>query len=67
MPSITSILTLADLRADEGPMASSAALCAREAHELHADGRDDAARTRALRSLSYSVGVFHADYVWAAS
>lgn len=41
---------------------SSARVCYHDAQHLYAIGDDDAARTRALRSLSYSVGVFHSDY-----
>jgi hypothetical protein len=64
MASITSILTLADLHSDAN---SSAALCADEAHQWLAEGLEDQARQRALRSLAHSLGVFHPDYQWAAS
>lgn len=64
MASITSILTLAQLHADAN---SSAALCAAEAHQWFAEGLEEQARTRALRSLAHSVGVFHPDYQWAAA
>ena len=43
-------------------MESSARLCLQDAVELHAAGNYDAAKARALKSLAYSVGVFHADY-----
>jgi hypothetical protein len=64
MPTLTSILTLAGVHADAN---ASAAFCAAEAHDRVAEGREDLARSWALRSLSHSVGVFHADYVWAAA
>jgi hypothetical protein len=63
MASTTSILTLAGLHADAN---ASAALCVAEAHDRIAEGRDDLARNWALRSLAHSVGVFSADYQWAA-
>lgn len=49
-----------------GQMDSSARLCLADAIALQADGDLDAAKARALRSLAYSVGIFHPDYVKAA-
>lgn len=49
-----------------GAMASSAALCLADAETLQARGQMEAANARALRSLSYSVGIMHADYQRAA-
>ena len=41
---------------------SSARLCLTDAVKLQSEGQLDAAKTRALKSLSYSVGIFHPDY-----
>jgi hypothetical protein len=43
-------------------MESSARVCLADAVRLYDEGDLRAARERALRSLIYSVGVFHADY-----
>ena len=43
-------------------MESSARLCLADAVNLYTDGDYAAAERRALRSLSYSVGILHADY-----
>ena len=48
-------------------MESSARLCLKDAIELYDAGHLDAAKVRAIRSLGYSVGVFHADYAKAAA
>lgn len=45
-----------------GTMESSARLCLADAIECVEKGQLDAAKKRALDSLRYSVGVFHADY-----
>lgn len=47
-------------------MESSARLCLTDAINLQADGKLDDAKVRALKSLAYSVGVFHKDYQRAA-
>lgn len=65
MPTLSSILTLAAGHAEGA--APSAAFALAEAHERIAEGREDLAHTWALRSLSHSVGVFHADYLAAAA
>lgn len=49
------------------PEVSSARLALADAVKLYDEGDFVAARQRALRSLAYSVGVFHADYNRAAS
>ena len=41
---------------------SSARLCLSDAIRCYEDGLLDAAKDRAIRSLAYSVGVFHPDY-----
>lgn len=45
-----------------GSMETSARLCLTDAVALADAGNLNAARLRALRSLQYSVGVFHPDY-----
>lgn len=62
---VTQILALARKHLG-GSMESSARLCLEDAVKLSDAGNFDAAKTRALKSLSYSVGVFHADYKKAA-
>lgn len=52
--------------AGEGAMASSAALCLADAEALRKAGRLDDAHAAALRSLKYSVGIFHPDYTTTA-
>jgi hypothetical protein len=64
MASTTSILSVAAVHADAN---GSAALCLTEARERLAEGREDLARQWALRSLSHSVGMFHADYQRSAA
>lgn len=49
-----------------GEMESSARLCLADAVKLYDEGDLKYARNRALKSLSYSVGVFHPDYQKAA-
>lgn len=43
-------------------MQSSAELCLFDANTLIQQGNYAAAEKRALRSLAYSVGIFHSDY-----
>ena len=43
-------------------MQSSAQACLESAERLQAQGKCVEARNRAVRSLQYSVGVFHPDY-----
>lgn len=43
-------------------MQSSAQVCLADAERLQAQGKCVEARNRAVRSLQYSVGVFHPDY-----
>lgn len=51
---------------DEALMQSSAIVCLQDARKLHAEGKFNAAARRALKSLEYSVGVFHPAYTAAA-
>jgi hypothetical protein len=67
MASTVSIITLAELRVDEAEMRSSAEICISDAHRCLAAGNEEGARAWALRSLAYSVGVFHEEYQWAAA
>jgi hypothetical protein len=57
----TQILTLARKHLG-GMMESSARLCLADAIRLFDDGDLQYAKQRALKSLQYSVGMFHADY-----
>lgn len=45
-----------------GDMESSARLCLADAVKLYDTGDLKYARARALRSLEYSIGIFHPDY-----
>ena len=45
-----------------GDMESSARLCLEDAISLYNEGDYHYARQRALKSLEYSVGIFHPDY-----
>jgi hypothetical protein len=49
-----------------GEMESSARLCLADAIALYDADEMDAAKERALKSLAYSVGVFHPVYVRSA-
>ena len=49
-----------------GDMESSARLCLSDAIHLRDQGDLTHARARALRSLEYSVGIFHPDYTKAS-
>jgi hypothetical protein len=57
------LIDLAKRHADNGAvMATSAKFCIADAEHVLASGCPNVAGRRALRSLSYSVGIFHADY-----
>lgn len=47
---------------DGAEMQSSAQLCLSDAEALQSEGKCVEARNRAVKSLQYSVGVFHPDY-----
>ena len=57
------VIQLAKKYANNGAsMQSSAQLCLKDAIDLQQQGKRVAARNRAVKSLQYSVGVFHPDY-----
>ena len=56
------VIILARKHLGKGIMDSSARLCLSDALCLHEEGNLTRAKDRALRSLAYSVGMFHADY-----
>jgi hypothetical protein len=56
------IIILARKHLGTGVMDSSARLCLADAIKLYDDGDLPSAKARALKSLAYSVGMFHADY-----
>lgn len=57
------VIQLARKHANNGAsMQSSAQLCLKDAEELQAQGKCVAARNRAVKSLQYSIGIFHPDY-----
>jgi hypothetical protein len=61
----TLVLTLARRHLDKGDMVSSARSCMAEAIAAQSMGNLDQACRRALRSIAYSVGILHSDYVRA--
>lgn len=62
MTQVTELIELASKHLGKGTMVSSAQLCYMDAMSLRSDGDYIHSMERALRSLSYSVGIFHADY-----
>ena len=64
---ISQVPALARKHLSSGTMESSARLCLADAVALDDAGEFVYAKARALRSLSYSVGITHADYIRAAS
>lgn len=60
------IIELAEKHIGKGCMISSAELCLVDAKNLFSKGENEYASKRALKSLCYSVGVFHEDYQLAA-
>lgn len=63
---VSKIIILARKHLGTGVMDSSARLCLADAIALADKGDFEHAKQRALKSLSYSVGVFHRDYAKAA-
>ena len=57
------VIELAKKHVDNGAaMSTSARLCLDDAIALQAQGKCTEARNRAVKSLQYSVGIFHEDY-----
>jgi hypothetical protein len=56
------IIELAAQHQEDGAMSASAQICLADAVWLMSVGNESAARRRALKSLQYSVGVFHPDF-----
>ena len=61
------VMALARKHLGKGNMESSARLCMADAVHLQERGLLEYARKRALKSLSYSIGILHSDYIKAAS
>lgn len=61
------IITLARKHCAEAHMETSARLCLSDAISLYDKGDYTSAKNRALKSLQYSVGVFHSDYIRAST
>ncbi len=60
------IIALAAVYSNNGAsMASSARICLSDAQILRQEGRLIESKARALRSLHYSIGVMHRDYIRA--
>lgn len=64
---LANIFGLAVKHLGSGSMESSARLCLADARALEAKGDLENARKRALKSLAYSVGMFHPDYCKAVA
>lgn len=56
------VIQLANKHIDNSINKESAILCLNDAIELQAKGKCTSARNRAVKSLQYSVGIFHKDY-----
>jgi hypothetical protein len=69
MPHMTTIaiIALAKSHLGRGVMDTSAELCLTDALCWEEAGRLDLARERAIKSLAYSVGVFHPSYLRAVA
>lgn len=63
---VQQVIALARKHLGCGSMESSARLCLSDAVSLHDAGDLSAAKNRALRSLQFSVGIFHADFIRAS-
>jgi len=60
------IITLARKHLGTGVMDSSARLCLSDAVTAHDAGDYEHAKSRALKSIAYSVGIAHPDYIRAS-
>jgi hypothetical protein len=56
-------ITIAKSHIGKGDMVSSAQLCCDDAYALFMEQKFDQAKERALKSIAYSVGIFHEDYI----
>ena len=56
------VIILARKHVHDGSMPSSAELCLADAIRLYDDGLWVDAKSRAIKSLAYSVGIAHKDY-----
>lgn len=56
------VIELAKKHIDNAINKESAILCLNDATELQSKGECTSARNRAVKSLQYSVGIFHKDY-----
>lgn len=63
---VADVMTLARKHIGKGEMESSARLCLSDAVALFDAGDLEYAKRRALKSLAYSVGIYHRDYVRAS-
>lgn len=59
------ILVLAKKHQEKGEMVSSAKLCIADAERAYKAGAFESAKHWALKSLAYSVGICHPDYIKA--
>jgi hypothetical protein len=60
------IITLARKHIGKGDAEASARICLADAIACYSKGRLDDSKARALKSIAYSVGVFHPDYAKAS-
>jgi hypothetical protein len=64
----TQIIALAEKHANNGAvMQSSAELCLADASRMIHYFRENDAKARAIKSLAYSVGICHPDYIAATA
>ncbi len=63
---VEKIIQMARKYRDHGDMSSSARSCLADAINLFDKGEFEAAKKRALKSLQYSIGGFHRDYIRAS-
>ena len=66
MKTADQIIKLAQDNINKGSMKSSSQLCLSDAINLMKKGEEEKAKLRALKSLAYSVGIFHQDYIHAS-
>ena len=66
MKNVLEVIAIAKAQAPFAQMASSAKLCVEDAEACLARGDEERARSRALKSLAYSVGIMSNVYKEAA-